>query len=251
MSGEEKSLFLLSDVNLDFLKRNIELSKVQEISSVYSSEYNSFKKIFLTGTGDSNFDNSNYLFIWQSPEAVSDSFSSLKNFDSFSEEEFINDINNYVTKIKELSTKFDGVLIPLLTSFDFLSDIGLGNMNALVGYDRFINKANSILIEELENTKNIYILDPSSWFKHCSSVLDYKLWLRAKIPFSIELMKHISESIISSIKTIQGTQKKLLVLDLDNTLWGGIVGDDGWENIKVGGHDMVGEAYLAFQKEIK
>jgi FkbH-like protein len=40
---------------------------------------------------------------------------------------------------------------------------------------------------------------------------------------------------------------KLLVLDLDGTLWGGTVGDDGWRNLRVGGHDPIGEAYRDFQ----
>ena len=48
----------------------------------------------------------------------------------------------------------------------------------------------------------------------------------------------------------EGKTKKLVVLDLDNTLWGGVVGDDGWENLRLGGHDHLGEAFVEFQKKI-
>jgi FkbH-like protein len=48
-----------------------------------------------------------------------------------------------------------------------------------------------------------------------------------------------------------GSSRKLLVVDLDNTLWGGVVGDLGWENLRLGGHDYVGEAFLDFQRAIK
>ena len=40
-------------------------------------------------------------------------------------------------------------------------------------------------------------------------------------------------------------------MDLDDTLWGGIVGDDGWQNLSLGGHDAIGEAFVDFQKELK
>ena len=48
-----------------------------------------------------------------------------------------------------------------------------------------------------------------------------------------------------------GGARKLLVLDLDNTLWGGVVGDDGWESLRLGGHDSVGEAYVEFQRALR
>ena len=64
-------------------------------------------------------------------------------------------------------------------------------------------------------------------------------------------MNYIADSIIAGISTVEGKQKKLIVLDLDNTIWGGVIGDDGYENIKIGGHDYEGEAYLKFQKNLK
>src|SRR5207245_5609413 len=43
----------------------------------------------------------------------------------------------------------------------------------------------------------------------------------------------------------------LVIVDLDDTLWGGIVGDQGWENLTLGGHDPGGEALVDFQRELK
>ena len=45
--------------------------------------------------------------------------------------------------------------------------------------------------------------------------------------------------------------KKALITDLDDTLWGGIVGEDGWEKLNLGGHDPIGEAFLDFQRALK
>jgi len=41
------------------------------------------------------------------------------------------------------------------------------------------------------------------------------------------------------------------VLDLDDTLWGGVVGDDGWQNLHLGGHDPIGESFVDFQRTLK
>ena len=49
----------------------------------------------------------------------------------------------------------------------------------------------------------------------------------------------------------KGQNRKLLVLDLDDTLWGGIVGDVGWKNLRIGGHDYLGESFRDFQLKIK
>ena len=54
-----------------------------------------------------------------------------------------------------------------------------------------------------------------------------------------------------TLRALTGRAKKLIVLDLDDTLWGGSVGEVGWEQIRLGGHDYVGEAFVAFQQALK
>ncbi|MBI3874569.1 MAG: HAD-IIIC family phosphatase [Verrucomicrobia bacterium] len=55
----------------------------------------------------------------------------------------------------------------------------------------------------------------------------------------------------AAIRGLRGMARRLVVLDLDDTLWGGIVGDVGWENVQLGGHDPVGEAFQDFQRALK
>jgi FkbH-like protein len=50
---------------------------------------------------------------------------------------------------------------------------------------------------------------------------------------------------------LAGGARKLVILDLDDTMWGGIVGDVGWENLRLGGHDGMGEAFVDFQRAVK
>jgi predicted enzyme involved in methoxymalonyl-ACP biosynthesis len=55
-------------------------------------------------------------------------------------------------------------------------------------------------------------------------------------------------SLTSLIRSTYGKSRKVLVLDLDNTLWGGVIGDDGVDKIQIGRETPIGEAYTAFQE---
>ena len=63
--------------------------------------------------------------------------------------------------------------------------------------------------------------------------------------------KEAVKDIKSALQGIVGDTRKIIIVDLDETLWGGIVGDAGWENLRLGGHDPIGEAYVDFQKALK
>ena len=78
-----------------------------------------------------------------------------------------------------------------------------------------------------------------------------KLWYAAKIPFSQKVFDIASSELIKIIKAFEGKNKKLIIVDLDNTLWGGVLGDLGWKKINIGGHNMEGEAFKDFQLNLK
>jgi FkbH-like protein len=71
----------------------------------------------------------------------------------------------------------------------------------------------------------------------------------ARIPFSETFLGMLARRVISHIIATLGLARKCLVLDCDNTLWGGIIGEDGLDGIQIG-HDSPGREYLEFQKTI-
>ena len=75
-----------------------------------------------------------------------------------------------------------------------------------------------------------------------------RLWNMAKLSFSDELIPIYAEHVARTISSMRGKSKKVLVLDLDNTVWGGVIGDDGLEGIRIAQGDAAGEAYLAVQR---
>ena len=77
---------------------------------------------------------------------------------------------------------------------------------------------------------------------------DEREWHVAKLPFSQEFVPLYADHLLRLVAASTGMARKCLVLDLDNTLWGGVVGDDGMHGLVLGQGDAVGEAFLAVQR---
>lgn len=83
-----------------------------------------------------------------------------------------------------------------------------------------------------------YWFSPFEWFMYKNSV-------------AMKMVPAFAHSLTNIIKSVYGKNKKAFALDLDNTLWGGVVGDDGPENLKIGKDTPTGEAYTEFQEYLK
>jgi FkbH-like protein len=75
-----------------------------------------------------------------------------------------------------------------------------------------------------------------------------QLWNLARFSFSDELIPLYADHVARTVAAIRGKSAKVLILDLDNTAWGGVIGDDGLEGIKIAQGDARGEAHLAVQR---
>jgi len=89
-----------------------------------------------------------------------------------------------------------------------------------------------------------YRLGSALWY-------DSRLYHLCKQPFAMEALPEISHSIVAALCGLLGRGRKVLVLDLDNTLWGGVVGDDGLQGIELGLETPDGEAFVVFQHYIR
>jgi FkbH-like protein len=74
------------------------------------------------------------------------------------------------------------------------------------------------------------------------------LWNLAKLPFADAYVPFYADHIARIIAALRGKSRRCLVLDLDNTVWGGVIGDDGLEGIKLAQGDATGEAHLSVQQ---
>ncbi len=79
---------------------------------------------------------------------------------------------------------------------------------------------------------------------------DERTWFESKQPFSSDLLIDVAREFTQVASSLKRSAKKVVVLDLDNTLWGGVIGDDGLEGIEIGTTSPRGEAYRDFQQAL-
>jgi FkbH-like protein len=77
---------------------------------------------------------------------------------------------------------------------------------------------------------------------------DARGWHKAKLPASLDATPLYADFVCRLLGAARGKARKCLVLDLDNTLWGGVIGDDGVDGIALGQNSAVGEAHVALQR---
>ena len=103
----------------------------------------------------------------------------------------------------------------------------------------------------LKGNNNFHLIDQhilSSRFTN--SIHDPRLYAMARIRYSLDYIKYIADKITPIIRASIVASRKLIICDLDNTLWNGVIGDDGLEGIKIGDNNPLGEAYLQFQRAL-
>ena len=118
------------------------------------------------------------------------------------------------------------------------------------GRARTITRINETLFERaparvtLIDAQSIMASNAGAWEDSIS-------WSSAKIYPAPRVLPSVAEHLVSCIRAELGLSRKLLILDLDNTLWGGVVGEDGPDGIRLGPPSAVGERYQEFQQYVK
>ena len=117
----------------------------------------------------------------------------------------------------------------------------------------FINELNRRFSEYARNNQGFYIAD-IAYVASCFGLdkwFDNQAWYMYKYACSLDAIPYVAFNLSHIIKSIFGKNKKVLALDLDNTLWGGVVGDDGVEGIEIGEETATAECFKAFQEYVK
>ncbi|MCI5936076.1 MAG: HAD-IIIC family phosphatase [Lachnospiraceae bacterium] len=121
------------------------------------------------------------------------------------------------------------------------------------GLINFINTINHFLNVKAREDKNLYINDMNylSAYYGLKQWSEPSYWYRYKYAMCIDAIPFVAQNLSALFLSLCGINRKTIALDLDNTLWGGVIGDDGVDNIIIGNDTANGEAYVEFQKYIK
>ena len=101
-----------------------------------------------------------------------------------------------------------------------------------------------------ESRKNVFALDIKDIITDLGRNVFYsdKMWYLSSMPYSRDGIKAVCEEIENVMESAFGQRKKSVVLDLDNTLWGGVIGEDGVEGIELSNHKE-GQRFYDFQRQ--
>jgi FkbH-like protein len=129
----------------------------------------------------------------------------------------------------------------------------MGNLETRhpAGFGRFISLVNQALADNAPPGLTIHDVDQLAAAAGRWEWGDERFFHQAKLPCAPEYLVDYAHSLAALIIAQQGGGRKCLVLDLDNTLWGGVIGDDGLGGIRLGQGDPESEAFAAFQSYVK
>lgn len=190
--------------------------------------------------------------VWTRPEVAVSAFKRRRAFEPTGVEDLLNGVKAFVRRLMPLGDRVGTVLVPSWTLPPEEHGLGLIDLQPDVGVAGGLQRMNLRLSELLAEQSGFYVLDAQRWI-HAGgrAACNPRLWARAKIPFSNQVFLAAVRDVKAALRAVRGEAKKLVIVDLDNTLWGGIVGDDGWEHLQLGGHDPAGEAFVLFQRALK
>ena len=178
------------------------------------------------------------------------------NLDTNKKDSFADD---FIQKIQENHKLIDSRLSTNIIFFNIpeINDSIYGSYSSQIksSFSYQLKLINTGISKISEETPNFYIFDFNNIVLRygMEKVFNPKLIYSSDITLSIDILPIVSSSLLDIITATKGKSKKCIILDLDNTLWGGIIGDDGIENIEIGnvGRGKVFSYFQLWLKQLK
>jgi FkbH-like protein len=220
--------------------------------SFYESGYNRYSEDVLFGNPD----------LWNFKPDVVFIHTTWRNISQFpevmeSETAVEQDVQREMARFESLWEKIHlemGALI-IQNNFDLPHLRPLGNLEASESFSRvnFLQRLNAEFAKYARSHSRFLIND----IHYLSAQVGLNAWYGRTYWYNFHMALSptatvpLAQNVAAIVKSVYGKSKKCLVLDLDNTLWGGVIGDDGVQNLILGRDHPVGEAFLDFQRYVK
>lgn len=240
-------LHIISDFNLETLQRYLVNDNSWPQLSVTCAP---FGQVF-PALCQPEADPSDFALVWTSPDKIVPAFAAALEQTMVDENRMLAELHRFADHLLQAKERFRAIFVVSWTLPPHQRGNGILSLRRQ-GIRKLLLKMNLTLAEELDNSGSIYLLDGQRWVETVGkSSYSPKMWYLAKTPFHAEVFRHATAEVKAAISAVLGAYRKLVIVDLDNTLWGGVVGELGWENLRLGGHDYQGEAFVDFQKGLK
>lgn len=246
---------ILSSYTHNGLKEIMDVKCVENniLATVYEGAYNQFSQEILDQKSNLYKFQPNILFLLLDSRHI---FEDLYHFpDSKSISQKKSFVEERILEIKHLVDFFrkQSNSMIVVSNLNIPSDSSYGISEQKIKYNlsEMIQEFNSELISSYKNTDNVAILNFNSFISKFgeNNVFDPRQYFFGNIQINLTYLPNFGNELMKFVISFLGLGKKCLILDLDNTLWGGIVGEDGYDGIKLG-PEPPGNAFMEFQKTI-
>ena len=222
-------------------------------ASFYKSQYNKFYEDAVFGSPELDAFKPDIVYVY----TTSRNLTLMPDSASLTEEtsqKLLEDQFAYFRQVWEsIRTRFNCPVIQ--NNFELPLTRRTGNYDGwgISGHSAFITRMNVMLSDYARHNPGFYIND----INYLSSAIglekwhDPEAWYIYKYAMSPSVIPDLAYSCASIIKAVYGKNHKVIDLDLDNTLWGGVIGDDGRDGIEIGPETTVGQSFSEFQNFIR
>jgi FkbH-like protein len=253
ISDRKIRIGILSSFTINGLKEilQVKTSERNISSTIYESPYNQYSQEIL------NQDSNLYKFLPEITFLIIDTRNIFGKYFRFPYsinnterkkivEEKVNEIKNL---INIFVNKTNSKLVITKLNIPSFSPYGIFETKMEYGFHEMINSFNQKLISEYKNSENVYIYDFEKFVTKYGedNVFDYKQFFFGDLKISMKCLPVFGQELMRYVVAHLGMTKKCIVLDLDNTLWGGIVGEEGFNGIKLG-PEPPGNTFMEFQR---
>lgn len=247
----EVKVALLGDTATQFLATAIKGVGVERGYNIklFEAEYNQVERQVLDPTSDLHQFAAKYTVVFQSSHKLLEQYS-LNELTIERVNELISGRLNFIRTLCETT---DGKIIYF--NYPEIDDTVFGQYanRTELSFTWQIRQLNCELMRLTQEYPNLYICDIAALQNQFGRewMFDSSVYVSTEMVLSLDALPYVGSRVMDIICAIEGKFKKCLILDLDNTVWGGVVGDDGWENIQVGHGLGIGKAYTEFQEWVK
>ena len=241
--GDTATQLLVTSIRGEAIDRGLNLK-------IYEADYNQVERQLMDSTSELYEYDAEILIIFQSTHKLGEYHSSLPN----SRQELLADERlSFIASLCENPSFANKKIIYF--NYPEIEDTVFGSYANKVesSFSFQIRKLNYELMKLSGQYSNLFVCDIVGLQNMLGRRFMFapNVYMTTEMVFSVNALPYVASRVVDIIAAIKGHLKKCLILDLDNTVWGGVIGDDGLEGIELGHGLGIGKAFTEFQMWVK
>ena len=243
---------LLGDTATQFLATAIRGTGVERGYNIdlYEAEYNQIERELLDPTSEFYEFNADFIVLFQSTHKLGENHAMLS---SEQQTTLAEDRLNFVASVCS-NPALEGKKI-IYFNYPEIDDAVFGSYANHVPQSLTwqVRRLNCGLMDLSQQYPNLFICDIAALQNKLGrdTMFAANVYTSTEMVLSMDVLPHVASRVMDIICAVKGQFKKCLILDLDNTVWGGVIGDDGLEGIQLGHGLGIGKAFTEFQMWVK